>query len=223
MPSAQKRKIIEQTRKRQRRGTLYFVIAIVLIAIVAVGVYAYESSLPPSVGSSNIVYAKLNTSKGLFEVELYRSLTPTTVNNFVTLANSGFYNNIVWHRIQPNFVIQTGDPNSRNGGGNNSTWGQYSGTAIPDEIVPSLHNYRSYLAMANTGSPNTGSTQFFINLVDSTSLDGRFTVFGKVISGMTVVDAIGAVPLYSAPPGGVCCQPQPPFPYLTSVTISNNP
>lgn len=220
MPSAQKRKVLERTRKRKNRGVLYLLIVIVLIGIVVVGVYAYVSSLPP-----DKIYATLNTSKGTFEIELYRSLTPITVNNFVNLAKSGFYNNLVWHRIQPGFVIQTGDENTKNFvGGNNSTWGTYQGTNIPDEIVSSLHNYAGYMAMANTGAPNSGSTQFFINLVDSSSsLDGKYTVFGHVISGMDVVNAIGNVPVYPAPPTGVCCQPKSPFPFLTSVTISNTP
>jgi cyclophilin family peptidyl-prolyl cis-trans isomerase len=221
LPSAQKRKVLEKARKRKSRGLLYLILAIVLIAIVGVGVYAYVLSLPPNV---NIMYATLNTSKGTFEVELYHSQTPITVNNFVNLAKSGFYNNLVWHRIQPGFVIQTGDENTKGGGGNNNTWGQYQGTTIPDEIVSSLHNYAGYMAMANTGAANSGSTQFFINLVDSSStLDGHYTVFGKVIMGMGVVSSIGSVPVYPAPPGGVCCQPSPPLPLLTSVTISNTP
>ncbi len=222
MPSAQKRKVLEKTRKRTSRGLLYLVLAIVLIVIVGVGVYAYVSSLPPP--PPDIIYATLNTSKGTFEVELYRSQTPITVNNFVNLAKSGFYNNLVWHRIDSTFVIQTGDENTKNGGGNNNTWGQYQGTIIPDEIVSSLHNYAGYMAMANTGAANSGSTQFFINLVDSsTTLDGKYTVFGHVISGMNVVNAIGGVPVYPVPPGGVCCQPRSPLPFLTSVTISNTP
>jgi len=221
LPSAQKRKVLEKTRKRKNRGFLYLILAVVLIVIVGVGVYAYVSSLPPP--PPDIIYATLITSKGAFEVELYRSQTPITVNNFVSLAKSGFYNNLVWHRIQSAFVIQTGDENTKNGGGNNNTWGQYQGTIIPDEIVSSLHNYAGYMAMANTGAANSGSTQFFIDLVDTPSLDGKYTVFGHVISGMDVVNAIGAVPVYPAPPSGVCCQPSPPLPFLTSVTISNTP
>lgn len=220
MPSAQKQKILEKARKRQRRGRLYLIIAIILVAVVAVGAYAYAISQPPPPPA--IMYAKLNTSKGMIEMELFRSQTPITVNNFISLANSGFYNNLVWHRIQPGFVIQVGDPTTANGGGTNSTWGTHGSTPIPDEIVSSLHNYAGYVAMANKGSSNTGSSQFFINLVDSSSsLDGKFTVFGHVISGMSVATAISNVPLYPAPPNGVCCQPMAPYPYLLSVTISN--
>ncbi len=223
MPSAQKRKVLEKTRKRQNRGVLYLVIAIVLIVIVAGGVYAYISSLPPP--PPDTIYATFNTSLGTFEVALFRSQTPITVNNFVTLARSGFYNNLYWWRVQPGFVIQTGDANAKSGGGSNSTWGSYQGTTIPDEIVSSLHNYAGYLAMAKTTAPNSGSTQFFINLADANSaqLDGTYTVFGHVISGMNVVTATGNVPVYPAPPNGVCCQTKPPNPFITSITISNGP
>ena len=199
---------------------LYLVIAIILIAIVIGGVYSYISSLPP-----DTIYATFNTSLGTFKVALFRSQTPITVNNFVNLAKSGFYTNLYWWRVAPGFVIQTGDANAKNGGASNSTWGQYQSTTIPDEIVSSLHNYAGYMAMANTGAPNSGSTQFFINLVDANSgqLDGKYTVFGNVISGMTVVDTIGNAPVYPAPPNGVCCQTKPPYPLITSVLISNSP
>jgi cyclophilin family peptidyl-prolyl cis-trans isomerase len=214
MPSVQKRRVIEKARKRERRGRIYLFLAIILIIIIGVGVYAYALSLPPS-----IAYAKLNTSKGLIEVELYRSQTPTTVNNFVNLAKSGFYNNLVWHRIHPGFVIQTGDPNSRNGL-NNSTWGTGgSSPTIPLEIDSSLHNYAGYLGIAHSTDPNSGSSQFYINLSDnSAALDGKYTVFGRVITGMDVANAIGNVPIYTPPDG------QPiTLVFLNNVTISNNP
>ncbi len=218
MPSARKQAILQKSRKRQGRGRLYLILAIALIAIIGVGAYVYAMSQQQPA----IVYAKLNTSKGLIEVELYQSMTPITVTNFVNLAKSSFYSNLVWHRISPGFVIQVGDPTTANGGGSNSTWGQHGSTTIQDEIVPSLHNYAGYLAMANTGAPNSGSSQFFINLVDNSALDGKYTVFGKVIVGMNVAQAISNVPLYS-PVNGICCQPIAPYPFLVSVTISNSP
>lgn len=215
MPSPQKQKVLEKKRKRQGRGRLYLVLAIVLIAIVAIGVYAYAASQ----SHPDIVYAKLNTSKGLIEAELYWSKTPQTVSNFVNLAKSGFYTNLVWHRIHPGFVIQTGDPNSRNGL-NNATWGSGGSTpTLPLEIDNSLHNYAGYLGIAHSTDPNSGSSQFYINLADnSAALDGKYTVFGKVISGMNVSIAISNVPIYSPPDG----QPITPV-YLTGVTISNSP
>jgi cyclophilin family peptidyl-prolyl cis-trans isomerase len=145
-----------------------------------------------SQSGSGIFYAQLSTSQGAIEVELYNNSAPKTVTNFINLAESGFYNNLVWHRIVAGFVIQTGDPNTRNGGGDRAMWGQgSSGQTVPLEINPNLHNYVGYLGMARGSDPNSGSSQFYINLANNTSLDGQYTVFGKVISGMNVVTALG--------------------------------
>jgi cyclophilin family peptidyl-prolyl cis-trans isomerase len=176
-------------------------------------------------GAGGYLYAKLATSQGTFEVELFKNQTPTTVNNLVSLAQQGFYNNLVWHRISQGFVIQTGDPTTKNGQGNPCSWGVgTSGKTIPLEIVPSLHNVAGTLAMA---SPSNGlpSSQFFINLSDnSASLDGRYTVFGKVISGMSVVNAIGALQISSACGSSTDGPPaQPSSALLVSVTILSSP
>ncbi len=202
---------------------MYLLGALILVAIIAVSVvvYAYIQAGGTNTGSQAVVYAKLNTSQGLIEIELYQNATPKTVTNFVNLANSGFYNNLVWHRIVRQFVIQVGDPTTRNAGGNNNTWGQTgSQQTIPFESVPSLHNYAGYVAMAHLPNDvNSGSSQFYINLNDtnSRSLDGSYTVFGKVTTGMNVALSIANVPVYSG-----TNQPITPA-YLTSVTISNSP
>ena len=168
--------------------------------------------------ATGILYARLNTSQGVIEVELYQSKTPQTVTNFVNLAKSGFYNNLVWHRIATDFVIQTGDPNTI--AGDRSTWGQGgSSQTIPLEIDDSLHNYAGYLAMARKGDLNSATSQFYINLIDNTSLDGRYAVFGKVVSGMDIARTIGNLPVDTPPDG----QPLDPVPRLISVTISNTP
>jgi cyclophilin family peptidyl-prolyl cis-trans isomerase len=199
------------------------VLVILVTVIIGVGLYVYASSLSSN-NTPSIVYAKLNTSQGLIEVELYHNSAPKTVDNFINLANSGFYNNLVWHRIAKNFVIQTGDPNSRNGL-NNSTWGPGgSGQTIPLEIDRSLHNTAGYLGMAST-SPGVGiSSQFFINLNDNSApLDGQYTVFGKVITGMSFAYAIANLPNY---PGLSPTDGQPVNPsdaMLLSVVVSNNP
>ena len=167
---------------------------------------------------ATVVYAKLNTSHGLIEVELYQSKTPKTVTNFVNLAKSGFYNNLVWHRIVEDFVIQTGDSNTRSVG-DRSTWGQGgSSQTIPLEVDTSLHNSIGYLAMARKGGDlNSGTSQFYINLANNSNLDGEYTVFGKVTRGMDVAYAIAKVPTYDQGP----YQDQPIDPvFLTSVTIS---
>lgn len=132
------------------------------------------------------------------DVQLFACAAPKTVANFVSLAKSGFYNNLVWHRIVKDFVIQTGDPTTRNGAGNETQWGSGgSGTTIPFESN-NLPNDEGYIAMANTAPRGNGATsQFFIDLANNTSLNGDYTVFGKVISGMNVALAIGNLPVTS--------------------------
>ncbi|MDA4131455.1 MAG: peptidylprolyl isomerase [Thaumarchaeota archaeon] len=217
------------------RTTLTIIAVIVIIVAAAGGYYVYSSaqhttsstattSNVGSAGGGN-VYAKLVTSQGTFEVELFKNQTPTTVNNFVSLAQNGFFNNLVWHRIARGFVIQTGDPNTVNGQGSPCTWGQgTSGKTIPLEIVPSLHNVAGTLGMA---SPANGlpSSQFFVNLGDnSASLDGKYTVFGKVISGMSVVNALGSLSISSACGNSSDGPPaQPSSAMLISVTILSSP
>jgi len=202
---------------------MYLLGTVLLVAIIAVAVvvYAYIQPGGTNTGLQAVVYAKLNTSQGVVEIELYQNATPKTVTNFVNLANSGFYNNLVWHRIAKNFVIQTGNSNSRNGL-NNSTWSQAgTGQAIPFEYDNSLHNAVGYVGMASTGTQVGGTTQFYININNnSATLDGKYAVFGKVIAGMDVAYAIGNLPIYDSPDG----QPiNPSDAMLTSVTISNSP
>ena len=242
MPHTSKKYRKQDTPSSNNRLT-YIVIA-VIVAIVAAGggFYAYSTyfhTVSSSTSSSSttatdvntctpstsIVCATLVTSQGTFEVELFENATPTTVNNFVSLADSGFYNNLVWHRISRDFVIQTGDPTTRDGEGSPCSWGSgTSGKTIPLEIVPSLHNYAGYLGMA---SPSGGlpSSQFYINLnnTNAASLDGRYTVFGKVVSGMNVVDAIGSLPINGSCSGGPTDGPpaDPSQAMLISVTIQS--
>lgn len=202
--------------------TTYAVVAIIAVVIAAAaGWYVYSNYLGTTASSTttvsgSIIYAKIGTTFGPIEVELFASQTPKTVANFVNLSESGFYNNLVWHRIVAGFVIQTGDPNTRNGGGDRSTWGQGgSPKTIPLEIVPSLHNDYGYLGVARATDPNSGSSQFYINLANNTNLDGQYTVFGKVISGMDIAVEIGNVPVNT--------NDQPlTLVYMTNVTILPN-
>lgn len=202
---------------------------VIIIITIGVGLYVYASSQPspqPSNALPDIVYAKLNTTQGPIEIELYHSLTPKTVENFVNLAKSGFYNNLVWWRINAGFVIQTGDPLTKNGGGDRTAWGTGTSQSIPFEYDASLHNYRGYVAMASTAVKVGGSCQFFINLNDTNSqtLDGNYAVFGKVISPMTAVTALAALPTTTQYTGAQAPQPvNPADAMLISVTISNTP
>ena len=211
--------IRKNRRQRGRRGRTYLLGTLALVIIVAVGWYVYAQSANTNVATT--VYARLNTSQGAIDVELYQDKTPKTVSNFVNLARSGFYNNLVWHRIIKGFVIQTGDPNTRNGLGDRSTWGQGgSSQTVPLETDSSLHNSVGYLGMARGQDRDSGTSQFYINVGDNSStLDGQYTVFGKVTSGLDMAFAIANVPVDSPQNG----QPLDPLPFLTSVTISSSP
>lgn len=149
----------------------------------------YSQKKEPKKMTDSITVAIIKTNMGTIELELFDKETPKTVENFVGLANKGYYNGVIFHRVIDNFMIQGGDPTGTGRGGE-SLWGK----RFNDEIVPSLkHSGPGILSMANAG-PNTNGSQFFITLVATPWLDGKHTVFGKVISGMDVVKAIGKVP-----------------------------
>jgi len=138
--------------------------------------------------SKEMTVAVIKTNMGTIEIELFAKETPKTVENFVGLANKGYYNGVIFHRVIDNFMIQGGDPTGTGRGGDSFWGGKFA-----DEIVPALkHDQPGILSMANAG-PNTNGSQFFITLVATPWLDGKHTVFGKVIAGMDVVSAIGKV------------------------------
>jgi cyclophilin family peptidyl-prolyl cis-trans isomerase len=134
------------------------------------------------------VVAVIQTNMGTIEIELFADKAVKTVQNFVGLAEKKYYNGVIFHRVINNFMIQGGDPTGTGRGGE-SLWGK----PFEDEVKTGLkHSSEGVLSMANAG-PNTNGSQFFITLKDTPWLDGRHTVFGKVISGMEVVRAIGNV------------------------------
>ena len=138
--------------------------------------------------SDSTTVAVIKTNMGTIEIELFAEQTPKTVENFVGLSEKGYYNGIVFHRVIKNFMIQGGDPTGTGRGGA-SFWGG----KFEDEFVSDLkHDTPGMLSMANAG-PNTNGSQFFITLVATPWLDGKHTVFGKVINGMDVVNEIGKV------------------------------
>jgi peptidyl-prolyl cis-trans isomerase-like 1 len=138
--------------------------------------------------SDSITVAIIKTNMGTIEIELFADQTPKTVENFVGLAEKGYYNGIIFHRVIKDFMLQAGDPTGTGSGGA-SFWGG----KFEDEFVSDLkHDTPGMLSMANAG-PNTNGSQFFITLVPTPWLDGKHTVFGKVINGMDVVYAIGKV------------------------------
>ena len=133
-----------------------------------------------------IVKIKIETTLGDIYADLYEADAPKTVANFVTLANKGFYDGIIFHRVIPDFMIQTGDPTGTGMGG--------PGYKFPDEFSPKLrHSDAGVLSMANSG-PNTNGSQFFITAAATPWLDDRHSVFGKVTQGMDVVQKIAQAP-----------------------------
>ena len=129
--------------------------------------------------------ATLNTSMGAIRVELFADEAPVTVQNFEKLSQNGFYDGLTFHRVIEGFMIQSGCPVGDGTGG--------PGYVIKDEFVAGLkHSAPGMLSMANAG-PNTGGSQFFIILAPTPWLDGKHTIFGKVINGMDIVQSIGKV------------------------------
>lgn len=143
--------------------------------------------------------ATLKTNYGDIVIELFLDKTPKTAGNFLKLAKEGFFDSTKFHRVIAGFMIQGGDPNSK--GTDKSSYGRGGpGYTIEDEFVSGLSNIRGTISMANTGQPNSGGSQFFINLVDNLGLDfdkppmtSSHPVFGKVIFGMEIVDKIAKV------------------------------
>ncbi len=126
--------------------------------------------------------ADIQTNQGTITVELFTEDAPITVNNFVFLAQQGFYDGVVFHRVIPQFMIQGGDPTGSGAGG--------PGYQFQDEIVPSRgFDSAGVLAMANAG-PNTNGSQFFITVAPTPHLTGNHTVFGRVTAGQEIADAI---------------------------------
>ena len=131
--------------------------------------------------------ATIETNLGTFTVELYEDKAPKTTKNFIDLAEKGFFDGVVFHRVIDGFMIQGGDPTGTGRGG--------PGYKIQDEFHPDLkHTEKGLLSMANAG-PNTGGSQFFVTLAATPWLDGKHAIFGKVVEGMDVVEKIGKVPV----------------------------
>ena len=126
--------------------------------------------------------ASMNTNRGIIEIELYPEHAPKTVNNFVFLIKEGFYDGVSFHRVIEDFVIQGGDPTGTGRGG--------PGYSFEDELKGNpLRHERGIISMANSG-PNSNGSQFFITHSPQSHLNGKHTVFGKVVKGLEVVDLI---------------------------------
>lgn len=151
-----------------------------------------QASAPSISNQKKIMHATLHTNKGDITIQFSPETTPNTVANFIKLAQAGFYDNTKFHRVIKGFMIQGGDPLSKDDS-QMARWGTGGpGYAFADEIGPTNHNDVGTIAMANAG-PNTNGSQFFINVAPNNFLDTKHTVFGKVTAGLDVVMAISNV------------------------------
>tara|TARA_Y100000310_G_C20522550_1_gene734392 strand:+ start:345 stop:905 length:561 start_codon:yes stop_codon:yes gene_type:complete len=165
-----------------KNKTIIFITTITII--IAIGLMV--NYLPKDKTQEDMVKVKLETNKGDIVINLYSDM-PITAGNFQNLVEKGTYDGVIFHRVIPDFMIQGGDP---------------TGTGFGDPSIPNIQdeftheggnkNNRGTISMANAG-PNTGSSQFFINLIDNNFLDGKHPTFGVVVEGMDVVDAIAKV------------------------------
>jgi cyclophilin family peptidyl-prolyl cis-trans isomerase len=146
------------------------------------------SSMPDMIIDQNKSYtAVIQTSMGDLTVEFFSDTAPVTVNNFVSLSNDGYYDNIIFHRVISGFMIQGGDPS----GTGHGEYGKFPGYTFEDELNNQQPYEKGILAMANAG-PNTNGSQFFIMHVDY-PLPYQYTIFGKVTDGLDVIDTIASV------------------------------
>ena len=184
-----KRKAYRRRSNNRKRLLLSIVLLVVIIS--AIGVYIMFSGNEPSDPYQDSTKVLLTTNMGNILIEL-RNDMPITTENFKNLTQHGIYDNTIFHRVIVDFMIQGGDPTG-------TGYGDPSIPNIPDEFSTDNHNNRGTISMANAG-PNTGSSQFFINVVDNNYLDSKHPVFGRVIEGMDVVDAISLVPVNNEKP-----------------------
>ena len=165
-------------------------VAIFIIGILLILFTMFVMQMFDNIDSNMSTKVKLETNQGNVVIELYSDM-PVTAGNFKKLTEQGFYDGVIFHRVIKNFMIQGGDPTGTGMGG--------PGYKIDDEFVAGHSNIRGTLSMANSG-PNSGGSQFFINLVDNSFLDydkqplsSKHPVFGEVVDGMEVIDKIANV------------------------------
>ena len=170
-----------------------FTFYLILLLLIPFGIACSDSAdgeneLSEEIEMTNQYYAFVELedqngeTMGKVKIELYADKTPKTVQNFIDLSNSGFYDGIIFHRVIPGFMAQTGDPDGTGSGG--------PGYTFEDEFHPSLsHDSAGILSMANRG-PNTNGSQFFITYGPQPHLDNMHSVFGKVVEGLELIEAI---------------------------------
>ena len=174
-----RRKKFQHTPRKSSKKLPLAIGLLIIIGVVAVAVYVFSTNVPSSSGEP-AEKVLLQTSMGNITIQL-RDDRPITTSNFKNLVQQGIYDDTIFHRVIADFMIQ--------GGMNTSA----SVATILDEVGSDNHNDRGTVAMAKTNEPNSATSQFYINVVDNNYLDSEYTVFGTVISGMDVADAISNV------------------------------
>lgn len=158
-----------------------YVVILILFIVLIIGLNWKEND-------NNIINATIKIKDyGNIKLELDRDIAPITVDNFVKLSKEGFYDNLTFHRIIDGFMIQGGDPNKNGTGGSNKTIkGEFKNNGVNNKIS----HTRGVISMARSSDNNSASSQFFIMQKDNTYLDGEYAAFGKVTSGIEIVDKI---------------------------------
>lgn len=160
----------------------YFrIISLFIIISITLGCIGENTVSSPEQSVKNRV-ATIVTDRGTIKFELYENDAPITTKNFIELAQKGFYDGLTFHRVEPGFVIQGGDPKGDGTGGSEKT--------IPLEINPNLTHKKGAVGMARSQDPDSASSQFYICLGDAKFLDGKYAVFGQVIEGQDVAEKI---------------------------------
>ena len=167
-------------------GRFAFVLAAAVLAAPAIAQKKQWDKEPEMKIDVNKTYvARMDTTEGPIVIELYPKQAPHHVNSFVFLANEGFYDGVIFHRVIPGFMVQGGDPTGTGGGG--------PGYKLKAEFNDTKHT-RGILSAARTADPNSAGSQFFLMHGDAPHLDNRYTAYGKVVEGIEVVDKIVSAP-----------------------------
>jgi peptidyl-prolyl cis-trans isomerase B (cyclophilin B) len=167
-----------------------------VVILVGIGFFLFNpfNSNSDSTSASSAPIAVIETTYGIIVIQLFPDVAPGHVDNFVRLANEGYYDGTTFHRVIPGFMIQGGDPNSKDDDRSNDGQGGHSAngpnTFVNAEFSQDLTHKRGILSMARAQDPNSAGSQFFIVVADSNFLDQQYSIFGEVIEGMDVADKI---------------------------------
>jgi len=167
-----------------------------VVILVGIGFFLFNpfNSNSDSTSASSAPIAVIETTYGIIVIQLFPDVAPGHVDNFVRLANEGYYDGTTFHRVIPGFMIQGGDPNSKDDDRSNDGQGGHSAngpnTVVNAEFSQDLTHKRGILSMARAQDPNSAGSQFFIVVADSNFLDRQYSIFGEVIEGMDVADKI---------------------------------